>query len=47
MMSDPTPDGTGLRGAIPIALILPAIVLAFIDLVTGQHALAGPALIWS
>jgi hypothetical protein len=45
MMSDPTPDGTGLRGAIPIALILPAIVLAFIDLVTGQHALAGPALI--
>ncbi len=33
-----------MAGFGPVALILPALVLTFFDLVTGQHAMAGPAL---
>lgn len=34
-----------LASYFPMALILPALVLTFIDLVTGRHTLAGPALV--
>ncbi|MEC7762149.1 MAG: hypothetical protein VX874_09610 [Pseudomonadota bacterium] len=37
--------GSVIATYIPMALLLPALVLTFVDLVTGQHAMAGPALV--